>query len=127
MIIRLFLLTFFAAALLSLSACREDAAQLEEYFPPHRDQGDWRKNTSKEFVESLGLNYAALQQLENISASAAALNSAIPGYDDHNHASALVIKNGWIVSEWHLRPESKNFQQYLSSNGKTFGWWLSRK
>lgn len=118
------LFAFFAASLLCLPACREDAAQPEEYFPPHRDQGGWRKNTSKEFVESLGLNYAALQQLEKVSASAAALNSAIPGYDDHNHASALVIKNGWIVSEWHLRPESKSFQQYLSSNGKTFAYAL---
>ena len=116
------LFAFFAAALLCLPACREDAAQPEEYFPPHRDQGGWRTNTSKEFVESLGLDHEALQQLGKISLSMH--SSAIPGYDDHNHASAVVIKNGWIVGEWHLRPESKSFQQYLSSNGKTFAYAL---
>lgn len=60
----------FAATLLLLFSCREKAVQPEEYFPPHRDQGGWRKNTSKEFVASLGLDYAALQQLERISTSA---------------------------------------------------------
>lgn len=116
-------LALLAAALLCLSACRSETAP-EEYFPPHRDQGGWRKNTAKEFVESLGLSYEALQKLEQISAAAAAWNSAILGYDDHNHASALVIKNGWIVQEWHMRPESKSFQHYLSSNGKTFAYAL---
>ncbi len=110
----------FAVMLLLISSCREKAAQPEEYFPPHRDQGGWRKNTSKEFAESLGLDYEALQQIGKIIMSAPFLSSAIPGYDDHNHASALVIKNGWIVGEWYLRPESRSFQQYLSSNGKTF-------
>jgi CubicO group peptidase (beta-lactamase class C family) len=47
-------------------------------------------------------------------------NSSIMGYDYHNHTALLVIKNGWILGEWYLRPESKTFQQYLASNGKSF-------
>lgn len=109
-------LFFLLALFLFLPSCRND------YFPPPRDQGGWRTNTSKEFVESLGLNYEALQRLGKISISVP--KSAIPGYDDHNHASAIVIKNGWIVGEWYLRPESRTFQQYLSSNGKSFAYIL---
>lgn len=115
------ILFFLPALLLFLPACGNESSQ-EDYFPLPRRQGGWRKNTSKEFVESLGLNYAALQQLGKSSISVS--NSAIPGYDDHNHASAIVIKNGWIVGEWYLRPESKTFQQYLSSNGKSFAYVL---
>ena len=107
-----------------LFSCEHKQEPVEEtaYFPPPRAQGGWRTDTSKEFVESLGLNYDALQRLGRISMSLP--NSAIPGYDDHNHASAIVIKNGWIVGEWYLRPESKTFQQYLSSNGKSFAYVL---
>jgi hypothetical protein len=114
----LFILSVLALVLLSCDHKKEK----KEYFPPHRDQGGWRTNTSKEFVESLGLNYEALQRLGQLGIQMP--NSAIPGYDDHNHASTIVIKNGWIIGEWYLRPESRAFQQYLSSNGKSFAYVL---
>ncbi|CAK8721218.1 Serine hydrolase [Candidatus Electronema aureum] len=117
---RAFLVCILFAVLLFLLACHNQTSQ--KYFPPSRDNGDWRKNTSKKFVESLGMNYDALQQLGEI--GMAVENSAMPGYDDHNHASLLFIKKGWIVGEWYLRPESKSFQQYLSSNGKSFAYVL---
>ncbi len=94
----------------------------EDYFPPTRSEGGWRKNTSPKFVEFLGLDYQALQDLGSYAMSVE--NSSIIGYDDHNHASFIFIKNGWIVGERYLRPESRAFQQYLSSNGKTFAYVL---
>ena len=92
------------------------------YFPPPRDGGGWHKNVSREFVESRGLNYDALQELGRSGLSIK--GSGIRGYDDHNHGSVLFIKDGWIVGEWYLRPETKTFQQYLSSNGKSFAYIL---
>lgn len=99
--------------LLLLASCGS-----EDYFPPPREQGDWRMDLSKKFVEAQGLNYEVLQDLAHYAFSVP--NSSIRGYDYHNHTALLVIKNGWIVGEWYLRPESKTFQQYLASNGKTF-------
>ncbi len=107
----------------SLSSCEKEQEKIQqEYFPPPREQGGWRINTSKEFVESLGLNYEALQQIGKLSVFLP--NSVVPGYDYHNHSSFILIKNGWIVGERYLRPESKTFQQYLSSNGKSFAYVL---
>jgi CubicO group peptidase (beta-lactamase class C family) len=106
---------------LLLFSCKE-SAEKKAYFPPARTQDGWRANTSKEFVESLGLNYKALQTLGQLGTHMP--NSTIPGYDDHNHASTIVIKNGWIVGEWYFRPASRTFQQYLSSNGKSFAYVL---
>ncbi|MCI5124033.1 MAG: class C beta-lactamase-related serine hydrolase [Candidatus Electrothrix sp. AR5] len=94
-----------------------------EYFPPARKDGGWRTNTSRDFVESLGLDYDALQDLGRYGLLAAP-QSSMTGYDYHNHASVLFIKNGWIVGEWYLRPESRAYQQYLSSNGKSFSYVL---
>ena len=106
-----------------LSACdKEPEVIQEEYFPPPRERGGWRTNTSQDFVESLGLNYEVLQQLAKLSVLLP--SSPIPGYDEHNHASFIFIKNGWIVGERYRRPESKTFQQYLSSNGKSFAYVL---
>ncbi|MCI5223020.1 MAG: class C beta-lactamase-related serine hydrolase [Candidatus Electrothrix sp. AR4] len=117
-----FLFLFFFVSAFFLQSCKNKAVE-EDYFPPARAKGGWRTNTSREFVESQGLNYDALQELGRYGLFAVK-NSCIQGYDDHNHASVLFIKNGWILGEWYLRPESRTFQQYLSSNGKSFAYFL---
>jgi hypothetical protein len=118
----LFCIVFWGVTIFLLQSCDSAQQYTESYFPPPLTEGGWRKNTSKEFVEFLGLDYQALQTLGRYALSVK--NSSIIGYDDHNHASMIFIKNGWIVGEWYLRPESRTYQQYLSSNGKTFAYVL---
>ncbi len=94
----------------------------EDYFPPPETMGGWRANLSPEFVRSRGLDPAALEDLGRFSQSIR--NSAWPGYDYHHHTATIVIKDGWIVGEWYSLPESRFFQQYLASNGKSFAYLL---
>lgn len=94
-----------------------------DYFPPPETFGGWRKDLSPEFVESLGLDHQALQKLGWYS-QRAARNSPWVGYDYHHHIATIVIKNGWIVGEWYSQPETRHFQQYLASNGKSFAYVL---
>ena len=94
----------------------------EDYFPPPETMGGWRANLSPEFVRSRGLDPAALEDLGRFSQSIR--NSAWPGYDYHHHTATIVIKDGWIVGEWYSLPETRFFQQYLASNGKSFAYLL---
>lgn len=94
----------------------------EDYFPLPETMGGWRANLSADFVRGRGLDPAALEDLGRFSQSIK--NSAWPGYDYHHHTATIVIKNGWIVGEWYTLPESRFFQQYLASNGKSFAYML---
>ena len=94
----------------------------EDYFPLPETMGGWRANLSAEFIRSRGLDPAALEDLGRFSQSIR--NSAWPGYDYHHHTATIVIKDGWIVGEWYSLPESRFFQQYLASNGKSFAYML---
>jgi CubicO group peptidase (beta-lactamase class C family) len=107
---RLTLSLFFVAA-----GCGEQAPS-EEYSPPPKSEGGWRKNTDSDFVRSLGIDPERLEEF-------GAFNLAIPNtcwrpYADHK--GIVVIKNGWIVGEWYNSPAAEDFRTYISSNGKAF-------
>ena len=110
-----------AACTVLLAACDLPFGN-EDYFPPPETMGGGRANLSAEFVRARGLDPAALEDLGRLSQSIR--NSAQVGYDYHHHTATIVIKNGWIVGEWNSLPETRSFQQYLASNGKSFAYML---
>jgi hypothetical protein len=105
------------ALLWSLSAllftfCKTD----RNYFPPPESEGGWRKNTSSEFVRSLGFDPQKLEEFGNFNLGVP--NSSWRPYADYK--GIIVIKNGWIIAEWYNQESAREFRTYLSSNGKSF-------
>ncbi|MDX9834293.1 MAG: serine hydrolase [Desulfobulbus sp.] len=117
-LVRSFLL---ASCAVLLAGC-DTLFNAADYYPPPETAGGWRKNVSAEFVRAQGLDFQALQDLGRFSQSVQ--NTPWVGYDYHHHTATIVIKNGWIVGEWYSLPESRFFQQYLASNGKSFAYVL---
>lgn len=91
----------------------------EDYFPAPAAQGGWRKNTTPEFIRSLGLDPAGVEAFGGYNLSIPN-KSHIEGYDYHEHTGSLVIKDGWIVGERYRRPDGAGYMNYLSSIGKSF-------
>ena len=86
------------------------SSSVSSYFPPSGADGQWRKNTDPEFVKSLGVDPEVLKtwgewQLQQPT--------------DPRFMSAIVIKNGWVISENHWNPEVMNTAVNISSIGKT--------
>ena len=82
----------------------------EQYFPKPEYLGGWRKNTAPDFIASLGLDPVAVKQFGKYNLS---VKSA-------EFASAIVIKDGYIIGEWYSAREARKTEIYLSSVGKTF-------
>lgn len=89
-----------------------------EYFPRPEASGGWRKNTDPEFIRSLGLDPANVEEFGRYNLSIPNY-SKLKRYDYHEHSGALVIKDGWIIGEWYNRPDGKTYMNYLSSIGKS--------
>jgi len=104
-------LSFLLGALM-LVGCNSE----EEYFPPTESNGGWRKNTSPDFVHSLGLNPQKLEEFGDYNLGIE--NTSWMPYAQHK--GIIVIKNGWIVGEWYNAPAAREFRTYISSNGKAF-------
>ena len=88
----------------------------DDYFPPGESEGGWRKNTSEEFIQSLGFIPEKLEEFGQFNLSV--LNSNWKPYSDYK--GIMVIKNGWIIGEWYNTEKAAEFKTYLSSNGKAF-------
>jgi len=88
----------------------------KDYFPPAESEGGWRKNTDPEFIRSLGLKPAGLEEFGRYNLSVQ--NSSWMPYAKYK--GIMVIKNGWIVGEWYNNPQAAEFKTYISSNGKSF-------
>lgn len=82
-----------------------------DYFPPAESEAGWRKNVDPDFVRSLGLDSAKLEEFGKYNLS---LNS------HSGMKGCIVIKNGWIVGEWYEGDDAKTVLNYISSNGKAW-------
>ena len=82
-----------------------------DYFPPSESNGGWRKNTSKQFIQSLGFIPEKLEEFGQYNLSIP--NSNWKPYSDYK--GVLVIKDGWIVGEWYNTKEG-----YKEFKGKLF-------
>gem|GEM_PF-1564619 len=108
---------FITAAIIFLAAIANIGLSADhEYFPPDESSGGWRKNTSDEFIQSLGFIPEKLEEFGRYNLSVP--NSNWKPYADYK--GILVIKDGWIIGEWYNTEEASNFETYLSSNGKAF-------
>ena len=103
---------FFVVGASLLTGC----STAPDYFPPPEAEGGWRKNTTPEFVHSLGIDPERLEEFGSY--NLAVQNSSWHPYA--NHKGIIVIKDGWIVGEWYNSPAAQQFKTYLSSNGKSF-------
>ena len=86
-----------------------------DYFPPPESKTGWRKNIDPDFVRSLGLDSAMLEEFGKYNLSL------------HSHSGikgCIVIKDGWIVGEWYEGPDAQTFINYISSNGKAWAMFL---
>ena len=63
------------------------------YYPPPEPRGGWRKNVEPDFVRSTGLNPDRIADLLEYGISVPSSQWPSP---HHQHASCLVIQNGWI-------------------------------
>ena len=102
--------------ILLTSIVNDSILRCEEYFPPSESKGGWRKNTSKQFIQSLGFVPEKLEEFGQYNLSIP--NSNWKPYS--NYKGILVIKDGWIIGEWYNTEEAAQFKTYLSSNGKAF-------
>lgn len=91
----------FLLALL-LTSCSED------YFPEPESNGGWRKNFDPAFITSLGLDPKGVQEF-------GAYCFRVTGT-----YSAVVIKDGWVVGEWHAHEGEEKKKAYVASIGKSF-------
>ena len=98
------------------SVVNEGILQCDGYFPPRESAGGWRKDTSEEFIRSLGMIPDRLEAFGQYNLSVP--NSGWMSYS--NYKGIIVIKDGWIIGEWYNTEEAARFKTYLSSNGKAF-------
>jgi len=94
----------------------ETTSGSDTYFPPPESGGGWRKNTGPGFLRELGMDPVLIERLLEY-------NVGIPSarWEPYcRYQACLVIKNGWIVGEAYNCPETREFKQYLASNGKAF-------
>ena len=82
----------------------------ETYFPEPESEGGWRKNRDPEFLKSLDLNPRGVNNF-------LAYNLQV-----EDSASAIVIKDGWVVGEWYAKQKniSEKTKIYVASVGKSF-------
>lgn len=80
----------------------------ETYFPEPESKGGWRKNFTKEFISSLGLDPKGVGEF-------GAYNLAVEAT-----SSAIVIKDGWVIGEWYAHPGEQDKNIYVASIGKSF-------
>jgi hypothetical protein len=101
------------------------AFALSTYFPPSEANGGWRKTTDRAKIGSLGMDPTALAGLGSYAMSLPweEYFTGVSGYSSSNKAS-LVIKDGWIVSEYYNQASARTGIYYLASNGKTFAMML---
>jgi len=86
-------------------------AASSDYFPPPESESGWRKNTDPDFVQSLGLDFAKLEEFGQYNLS----------LESHSgRKGCIVIKDGWIVGEWCEGDDAKTYLNYISSNGKAW-------
>jgi len=89
---------------------KNGSSNLDGYFPPSEAKGGWRKNTNPDFVRSLGMDPAKLEEFGKYNISVRSSSAK----------SCIAIKKGWVVGEWYGSPKDKTYRQYLSSNGKSY-------
>ncbi|MEO6057223.1 MAG: serine hydrolase, partial [Gemmatimonadales bacterium] len=96
-------------------------ATLSSYFPPSEAAGGWRKTTDPAKVKALGIDANRLSALGSYLTTLPfeSYATGVSGYSASNKA-AIVVKNGWIVGEYHNQASAATAVYYLASNGKTF-------
>ncbi|MDB4583625.1 serine hydrolase [Draconibacterium sp.] len=109
-------LSLFLISIVVLFGVSNTPATCQDYFPGKESEGGWRKNTSKEFIRSVGISPEKLEEFGQYNLSVP--NSNWEPYSGYQ--GIIVIKDGWIIGEWYNVPEAKDFKTYLSSNGKAF-------
>jgi len=92
-----------------------------QYFPPPESQGSWRKNTSDEFLLSLGVDPVKLEEfgLWNVQDDFGGTSIGDKG--------CIVIKDGWIIGEWYADKDGRlqtvgssiNKLNWIASNNKS--------
>ncbi|HUU29885.1 MAG TPA: serine hydrolase [archaeon] len=97
-------------------AADDSSTENGDYYPPPESTGGWRKNTDPEFIRSLGLDPAQVEEFGRYNLEVP--NGSWMPYA--NYKGIILIKNGWIVGEWYNIPEAETFKTYISSNGKSF-------
>ncbi len=85
-----------------------------QYFPPPESQGSWRKNTSDEFLLSLGVDPVRLEEfgLWNVQDDF--------GGTSIGDKSCIVIKDGWIIGEWYADKDGR--LQTVEASRKKINW-----
>ncbi len=101
---------------ISSRSSKQSTIGATSYYPPTESAGGWRKNTNSDFIRSLGIDPAKLEEF-------GAYNLSVPSsrwMPYANYKGILVIKDGWVIGEWYNIPEAETFKTYISSNGKAF-------
>jgi CubicO group peptidase (beta-lactamase class C family) len=100
-------------------------AALSSYYPPSEANGGWRKNTSSDFIRSVGMSPTGIADFGayNMSLPWENYSVEVTGYNPSNKA-ALIVKNGWVVGEFYNQSSARTGVYYLASNGKSFAMML---